>query len=94
MSQSLEPGMVELGHHVSKHTKAEVDVLTELSTAFDASQLSLQHKLQAFPRYLRRQDIARFLAKYEIFKTSLSANGSVIECGVFTGGGAMAWAHF
>jgi hypothetical protein len=94
VSQSLESGMTELGHHISRHTKVEENVLTALSAAFGSSHLSLQHKLSAFPRHLRRQDVARFLTKYEIFKASLPANGSVIECGVFTGGGVMAWAHF
>jgi hypothetical protein len=94
MTHSLDTGMSELGHHASKQTAAEANALGNLSTAFESSRLSLQHKLQAFPRHVRRQDIARFLTKYEIFKASLSAHGSVIECGVFTGGGLLAWSHF
>jgi len=45
-----------------------------------------------FPKYVKRQYIARFLAQYEIFKRQLSIKGSVIECGVRTGGGLMTWA--
>ena len=45
-----------------------------------------------FPKYVKRQYIARFLAQYEIFKRQLNIKGSVIECGVRTGGGLMTWA--
>jgi hypothetical protein len=51
-------------------------------------------RLQTFPRHVRRQDIARFLTKYELYKLTLPANGSVVECGVFAGGGLMSWLHF
>src|SRR4051794_25231288 len=84
----------ELGHHSAKYTPVEASAVDELSAAFEGSHLSLAHRLQTFPRHVRRQDIARFLTKYEIFKLSLAANGSVIECGVFAGGGLASWAHF
>lgn len=80
--------------HSKKHTQDEKNLSDELCQAFEASQLPISLRLQSFPRHVRRQDIARFLVKYEIFKLSLCANGSVIECGIFTGGGIMAWVHF
>jgi hypothetical protein len=83
-----------MGHHSSKWTSQESDVNAELCEAFEQSHLPIAQRLQNFARHVRRQDIARFLAKYEIFKLSLLANGSIIECGVYTGGGVMAWAHF
>jgi hypothetical protein len=49
--------------------------------------------LQAFPLFVRRQDIAYFLSKYEIFKQIVNVNGSIVECGVFVGGGIMTWLH-
>jgi len=49
-------------------------------------------KLDNFEKYIRRQAMARFMARYEIFKKSLHIKGSVIECGVHHGGGVMAWA--
>lgn len=84
----------KLGLHARKHTPQERHALDELCAAFERSPLHLAQKFQAFPRHLRRQDIARFLAKYELFKLSIDAHGSVVECGVFTGGGLLAWAHF
>lgn len=80
--------------HVAKHTGTEKSVMTELGKAFEQSPLTLEKKLQAFPRHVRRQDIARFLVKYEIFKEILPVAGSIVECGVMAGGGLFAWSHF
>ncbi|NJN81471.1 MAG: class I SAM-dependent methyltransferase [Caldilineaceae bacterium] len=84
----------DLGHHKSSHTADETDVVRGLATAFRTSPLPLAHQLSAFTRHVRRQDIARFLVKYELFKLVETINGSVVECGVFAGGGLMAWHHF
>jgi len=80
--------------HSAKHTEKEKGLVSKFCHAFEMSALPLAQRLQFFPRHVRRQDVARLLAKYEIFKQSLPINGSVIECGVFGGGGIMAWLHF
>jgi len=59
---------------------------------FDQSKCPLDKKLHNFTKYVRRQSIARFLAQYELFKRQLNIKGSIVECGVHNGGGAMAWA--
>lgn len=59
---------------------------------FDTSKCSSEKKLANFPKYVRRQNIARFLVQYEIFKKQLGVKGSIVECGVHHGGGVMAWA--
>ena len=83
-----------LGHHPEKYSAAELPVMDQLCSAFQASPVTLAQKLQTFPRHVRRQDIARFLVKHELFKLALPANGSVVECGVFAGGGLFSWMHF
>jgi hypothetical protein len=80
--------------HSAKHTAAEKDLVEELSRSFQNSPLSPALRLQNFARHVRRQDIARFLAKFELFKLALPAHGNVIECGVFAGGGVVSWLHF
>jgi hypothetical protein len=89
-----ESSLKQLGHHTAQYTATEKDAIGDLYDAFANSPLPLAQRLQTFPRHVRRQDIARFLTKYELFKLSLPANGSVIECGVFAGGGLMSWSHF
>ena len=83
-----------LGHHPAKYSAQEMSVMDGLCSAFDASPVALAQKLQTFPRHVRRQDVARFLAKHELFQLSLASNGSVVECGVFAGGGLFSWLHF
>jgi len=77
----------DLGHHAKKHALHESKVFEDLIQAFVDSPLSVAHRLSSFPRHIRRQDIARFLVKYELFKLALPVHGNVVECGVFTGGG-------
>lgn len=91
---SDDPVLEQLGYHTAKYAPAERGVLDALCEAFDQSHVPLPQRLQTFPRHVRRQDVARFLAKYELFNLSLPANGSVVECGVFAGGGLLGWSHF
>ncbi len=48
-------------------------------------------KLDNFEKYVRGQKLARFIARYELFKKILNISGSIIECGVQYGGGLLAW---
>ena len=80
-------------HNQGLYKKEEEEVFKKMYQSFDTSKLSLAYKLQAFPLWVRRQDIAYFLAKYEIFKQIINVNGSIVECGVFVGGGTMTWLH-
>lgn len=61
-------------------------------TPFERSDAPLNVKLDNFEKYVRRQALTRFLARYELFKLQLNVKGSIIECGVHHGGGLMAWA--
>lgn len=49
-------------------------------------------KLDNFEKYVRRQRLGRFIVRYELFKNILDVKGSIVECGVYYGGGLMAWA--
>ncbi len=50
-------------------------------------------KMQNFTKYVPRQVLTRFIARYEMFKRVLDIQGSIFECGVLGGGGLMAWAQ-
>lgn len=90
---TLSPSLAQLGHHASMHSPAEENIVDALCQAFENSAVPLAQRLETFPRHVRRQDLARFLVRYEIFKMNLEAHGSVVECGVFAGGGLMTWAQ-
>ena len=50
-------------------------------------------KMENFPVYTNRQSIARFLALQKLFEMQLSIKGSIVECGVFQGGGLFTYAN-
>lgn len=60
----------------------------ELSAAiFEEASGETRDKLDNFPRFASRQSIAKFLARYEIFKKIVNIHGSIVECGVLQGAG-------
>lgn len=59
---------------------------------FDKSKCSTDKKLANFTKYVKRQNLARFIVQYELFKKQLDIKGSIVECGVHHGGGVLAWA--
>lgn len=61
-------------------------------TLFKEASGEISDKLDNFPRFATRQAIAKFLARYEIFKKILTIHGSIIECGVLQGNGLFTFA--
>ena len=59
---------------------------------FEKLKVPLNIKLDNFEKYVRRQSLSRFLARYELFKLQKDIKGCIIECGVHWGGGLFAWA--
>jgi hypothetical protein len=50
-------------------------------------------KLSAFPKFVDRTSLSRFLVKNEIFNRIRPIQGSIVECGVRYGGGLFTWAN-
>ena len=73
-------------------TGAEREEASLNRKCFDSNPTSWETKIENFPKYVRRQNMTRFLALYEIFKRTINVKGSVIECGVNHGFGVMTWA--
>ena len=63
-----------------------------MDSIFEKLPVPLHTKLDNFEKYVRRQSLSRFLARYELFKLQQGIKGSIIECGVHWGGGLFAWA--
>ncbi|NTU31064.1 class I SAM-dependent methyltransferase [Brevibacillus sp. HB1.1] len=63
-----------------------------MSRIFEKGYGTTEKKLDNFEKYIRRQIMTRFLARYELFKMQVNIKGNIIECGVHHGGGLMAWA--
>jgi len=75
-------------------TNAEIEESKKNQNCFDQNPESWSKKMENFPKYVRRQNITRFLALYEIFKKVINVKGSIVECGVFQGFGLMSWSKF
>lgn len=86
-----QPSMAAIPRHQSARDR-QIRRLAESS--FRASETSLFNKLEAFPRFATKRSLARFLARYEIYRELLPVGGSIVECGVFNGAGLFAWAQF
>ncbi len=75
-------------------TEAESLESQKIKEVFENNKSNLELKLENFPKYIKRQNLTRLLALYEIFKLTIEVKGSIIECGVNEGFGLMAWAKF
>ena len=73
-------------------TEAESQEASKNKACFDRNPLSWEKKMENFPKYVRRQNMTRYLALYEIFKKVMPVKGSIVECGVFQGFGISTWA--
>ena len=72
-------------------TEAEQYESTINKKCFTGNPDSWEKKIENFPKYVRRQNLTRFLALYEIFKKIINIKGSIVECGVYSGFGLMSW---
>ncbi|PUE64464.1 TylF/MycF/NovP-related O-methyltransferase [Arcobacter caeni] len=77
--------------NINKHTNVEQELFKDYSNYFESSAIPTINKLQNFTKYIRRQDLSRFLAKNEIFNMQLDIPGSIVECGTYMGGGALSF---
>lgn len=59
---------------------------------YEESMGTTFEKLENFPKFVRRQALARFLYQSEVFQKVLDVHGSIVELGVLWGGGVMSYA--
>jgi hypothetical protein len=78
----------------AQRQQSERDAASQCARLFEQSPLPTAEKLAHVVKYMRRQDLTRLLARYEIFRRVVSVKGSIIECGVHHGAGLMGWANF
>lgn len=76
-----------------KHTDVDKQRFEEYAGYFERSSLPTELKLANFPKYVRRQDISRFLAKNELFKLQIDLPGVIVECGCYAGGGLLTYSQ-
>ncbi len=77
---------------VKNQSEADLAQFDRVAALFEDAPGTIDQRLDAFPVFATRQAIAKFIARYEIFKQVVPVNGSVIDCGVLHGGGLFTWA--
>ncbi|BBH71440.1 hypothetical protein ACTI_81250 [Actinoplanes sp. OR16] len=77
----------------SLSTPAERQVPGRIAEIFADSPDDLPTRLANAARYLRRSQVTRFAALYELVKLALPVKGSIVECGVFRGASFMTFAQ-
>jgi hypothetical protein len=60
---------------------------------FEQGAGSVAERLTAFPKYVDRTSLSRFIVKAEIFERIRGVQGSILELGVHLGGGLFTWAQ-
>lgn len=71
---------------------ADLAQFAAVEELFTSAAGSFAERIDAFPKFASRQAMAKFLARYEMFKKILDVNGSIVECGVLHGGNLLAFA--
>ena len=77
-----------------KRSKLESQYSADVAAYFETACGSTSSKLQNFAKFVPRQELSKFLFKYELMKLILPIHGSIIECGVHMGGGTFSFANF
>jgi hypothetical protein len=63
----------------------------ELKSILDDGQISLSETLINYPAFVRRRELTRLLADYDLFRLIQDLPGSIVELGVFLGAGLFTW---
>jgi hypothetical protein len=63
----------------------------ELQHCVSLANLSLQEVMLHAPAFIRRREMARLLAQYELFRLIAEMPGSIAELGVYLGAGFFTW---
>lgn len=74
-------------------TTNELQYQEKMGKFFMEASGSIFEKLSNFTRFVSRQDLALFLYKYELYKKILDIHGSILEFGVYRGGGSFTFAQ-
>lgn len=71
-----------------------IDYLKNVESLAKEKRLTTEDILLNYLSFIRRKDLPRLLAHYEIFKEVVNLPGSIIEVGVYKGSGLFTWANF
>jgi hypothetical protein len=63
----------------------------ELERLIEENNISFDEMLVNFPAFVRRREMTRLLADYDLFRMIADLPGSIVELGVYLGAGLLTW---
>ena len=75
----------------SQHSR-DLNQFKAIEQLFETDSLPVIEKIEAFPKYVSKQCLAKFITKIDLFRMIENINGSIIECGCLHGSGTLTWA--
>jgi len=70
------------------------DLLERLERVVQQGKRPFREIIEAFPSYVRRYNLTRFLAHYELFRMIQDKPGFIVECGIYRGASFFAFGKF
>jgi len=77
-----------------RHHQHDKDLSKRIVDLIQKNDHEISDILENFPLYVRRYNMTRFLAHYEIFRMIKDIPGDIVECGVFRGTSFLSFAKF
>jgi hypothetical protein len=78
----------------SRNTSLDTQQRLNLLNNLQHTSLSVVEACKSFPRFVQTTYIRKFITRHEIYKLISNTHGNIVECGVLSGDGLFAWAHF
>jgi Macrocin-O-methyltransferase (TylF) len=63
----------------------------EMESLVKDNNIAFSDMLVNFPAFVRRREMTRLLADYDLFRTVVDLPGSIVELGVYLGAGLLTW---
>jgi len=82
------------GQRHGSSTSHDQEVWDRLERVVADAGHALPDILESFPVYIRRVNMTRFLAHYELYRRISHLPGSIVDCGVYRGVSLFEWAKF
>ena len=87
-------GAGHLNSDLSNYQPKEIDAINKLSEQLKKHADRPEVVMSNFSRFVRMQDVTRFLVMHELFTKVLNVHGSIVEIGVLNGCNLFSLAHF
>ena len=81
-------------NYYGTNTSHDLEIWKRTETVVSDSGRTLTDVLESFPLYVRRINLTRFLAHYELYRMVKDLPGSIVECGVYRGSSLLSFAKF